>query len=71
MTFPRSIDPTLLQRQVQTLEQRVKALEAVIKISGSNVEVKSLGEIKLTAGSKIEANAGGQINLKGALINLN
>ncbi len=71
MTFPRSIDPTLLQRTVQTLEQRVKALEAVIKISGTSVEVKTQGEIKLTAGAKIEVNANGQVNLKGAMINLN
>jgi hypothetical protein len=87
MTFPRSANTTQLQTIVQKLEQRVKALEAVIKISGSTVEVKSPGEIKLTAGTKIgakasttlnlEAGAGAEVkasailNLKGATINLN
>jgi hypothetical protein len=33
--------------------------------------VKTQGEIKLTAGAKIEVNANGQVNLKGAMINLN
>jgi len=56
-------DPTQLARTIQSLEQRVKALEAVIRISGVNVEIQSQG--------KITVQAGANLDLKGALINLN
>jgi len=40
-------------------------------IEGNQIEIKADGSLKIEAGANIDLQAGGQVNIKGAMINLN
>jgi len=40
-------------------------------IDGNQIEIKASGSLKIETGANIDLEAGGQVNIKGAMINLN
>jgi hypothetical protein len=64
-------DPNQLARTIQQLEQRVKALEAVIKVSGMNLDIVSSGAIKIKCLGSMDIESSMAMKLKGTTIDLN
>jgi uncharacterized protein involved in type VI secretion and phage assembly len=49
----------------------IQSKSGKIKLSGLGVEITSQADIKLQAASELDANAGSEMNLKGAMVNIN
>jgi hypothetical protein len=42
-----------------------------ITLEGNEISIKANGNLKVESGANMDLQAGGQVNIKGALINLN
>lgn len=52
-----------LETRVQQLEERLAKLEAIIKITGNRVDIKTLGKMSIKA-SSIDLDAGGSVKIE-------
>ncbi|SPE38472.1 Rhs element Vgr protein [Candidatus Sulfopaludibacter sp. SbA3] len=49
----------------------IQSKSGKLKLSGNGVEITSQADVKIQASSELDANAGSQMNLKGAMVNIN
>jgi len=55
-----------LNQRIAALEARLKALEAVVQVSGPNVKVVSGAGMTIQAGSNVVIQGGSAVNIQGA-----
>jgi len=55
-----------LNQRIVALETRLKALEAVVQLSGSDVKLVSAGGVAIHAGTDIAIRGGAGVNIQGA-----
>ena len=65
--YARQIDT--LQLRIKQMEKELAELRKVIKITGGNVEIKSLGTLELN-GSNLSVKSLGKLNIKGTKLNM-
>jgi uncharacterized protein involved in type VI secretion and phage assembly len=49
----------------------IKSNTGKLKLSGNGVEITSQADVKIQASTELDANAGSEMNLKGAMVNIN